>query len=225
MIRLSEDDSVPRVEDACERHMRLCKQVPGADKYRVSILPLLNDFKSKKIALEDAGKEVNAAQDMVWLSDYILDDCLRNLHGRSKEFDRSNPGSNTLTLLFPNGNITAVITMSDKDEPDAAHAIAQKVQSLGDTHVLAPYAAEIETAIGNCRIALAQQETAIRAEGEAKTALTISKVNLVRQYNAVYFKVAGDVDKNYAEKLFPQLRSKKKNDQDDSSATQTDSKN
>ncbi|HEY4788531.1 MAG TPA: hypothetical protein VIH57_20915 [Bacteroidales bacterium] len=29
MIRLAEDDSVPRVENAAERHMRLCSQIPG----------------------------------------------------------------------------------------------------------------------------------------------------------------------------------------------------
>lgn len=210
MIRLSEDDSVPRVEDACERHMRLCMQMRNADKYRTTIQPLFTDFESKKTAFENAGKEVNAAQDSVWLNDSILDDVLRDVHGRTKEYDRNHPGSDTAVLLFPDGNISAVITLSDKEEPDAAHGIAQKLVSLGQSHELYPLAAKIEEAVSNCRDALAQQVSALQAAGDAKTALSISKTMLVRQYNAGYFAAANDVSKSYAEKLFPQLRSSKK---------------
>ena len=126
-------------------------QVPGADKYRAIILPLFNDFKSKKTALDDASKEVNAAQDMVWLNDSMLDDCLRDVQGRAKEYDRNHAGSNTQTLLFPDGNISAIITLPDKQEPDAAHGVALKITSLGESHELYPLAARIESAVTACR--------------------------------------------------------------------------
>lgn len=210
MIRLSENDSVPRVEDGAERHMRLCNQTPNAEKYKAAILPHYNDFEEKIAKLRATEKEVSFAQDTVWLYDGALDNTLRDLGGRAKEFDRNNPGSNTAILLFPGGNISSIVTMPDKEEPDAAHSIAQKVVALGESHELYPYAAKIESAVADCRTALAQQVTAIQNQGDAKTALSISKVALVRQYNANYFVAASDVDKAFAEKLFPRLRPNKK---------------
>jgi hypothetical protein len=212
MVRLSENDSNPRVKDATERHMRLCNQNPKAEKYKQLIQSCYNDFEVKRIKLEEAQKDVNSAQDIVWLFDGVLDNLLRNLNGRAKEYDRNNLGSSTVVMLFPGGNITSVTTLPDKEEPDAAHAIAQKVIALGDTHELYPFAAKIEEAVTNCRSALAQQVKAIQNMGDAKTALNISKIALVRQYNANYFVAAGDINKEFAEKLFPQLRpAQKKN--------------
>lgn len=210
MIRLSENDSVPRVEDATERHIRLCNQTPNAEKYKAVIEPLYSDFEGKKAKLKETQKEVSYAQDTVWLYDGALDNSLRDLSGRAKEYDRNNPGSNTAVLLFPGGNVSSIVTMPDKDEPDAAHGIAQKVIALGESHELYPYAAKIENAVANCRTALAQQIAAIQNQGDAKTALSISKITLVRQYNANYFAAANDVDKSFAEKLFPRLRPNKK---------------
>jgi hypothetical protein len=86
--------------------------------------------------------------------------------------------------------------------------------------VLYPYAAKIESAVADCKDALAQQVAATRAEGDANTALVISKVALVRQYNAIYFTAASDVDKNYAEKLYPQLRPAKKKKEEPVTANQ-----
>ena len=92
----------------------------------------------------------------------------------------------------------------------ASHSIAQKVIALGQDHELFPFAAKIEDAVANCRTVLAQQVNALQNDGDAKTALSISKVALVEQYNANYFLAATDVDKDFAEGLFPRLRSGKK---------------
>lgn len=212
MLRLSEEDSVPRVEDGAERHMRLCTQNLNADKYRNAILPLFNDLIEKKVKLSECQKEVNWAQDMVWLYDQVLVNVLRDLSGRAKEFDRNNMGRKTATLIFPGGNVSEIVAMPDKDKPDAAHGIAQKVLSLGSSHELFPFTEKIEKVVADCRKALAQQVVALKSLGDAKTALSISKTALVRQYNANYFLAASDVDKNFAERLFPQLRpGKKKN--------------
>jgi hypothetical protein len=213
MYRLSENDSANRVKDAVERHMRLCTQNRNTEKYKTSIQPIYDDFGEKLKQLEAMQKEVNFAQDLVWLFDEALDNVLRDLNGRAKEFDRNNHGNNTANLLFPGGNITSIVTLPDKEEPDAAQGIAQKVMALGASHELNPFAAKIGEAVANCRTALAQQLTAFQNLGNAKTALSISKFALVRQYNASYFVAANDVDKVFAEKLYPRLRpAKKKND-------------
>jgi hypothetical protein len=55
--------------------------------------------------------------------------------------------------------------------------------------------------------------TAQQAEGNASIELVIAKLKLVRQYNANYFVAASDVDKWYAENLFPDLKTVKKTDE------------
>jgi hypothetical protein len=190
--------------------MRLCTQVPGGEKYGTSILPSYNDMMAKKAALKAAKKNVNSALDSVILFDTGLDDILRDVQGKAEAYDRKHPGSNTATLIFPNGNITPIITMPNEDEPEAAHGIAQKIQSLGAEHELYPNAALIEAAVVKCQTALKGRIDATTAHGEADTALYISKIMLVRKYNANYFVAANDVDKNFAEKLFPKLDPPKK---------------
>lgn len=214
MVRLSEDDSPARVEDATERHMRLCSQVKGGDKYRSLILPFYNDMVESRSSLDSLKKQVVASQDTIILRDSFLDDLIRDAQGRVKEFDRKNPGSNLLSLIFPGGIITPVITMPYHDEPATAHGIAMKIRSLGETHTLYPLAAEIDEAVEDCNLALKAEEGAIRAEGEGNIQLTLTKIKLVRQYNNNYFIAGNDVDKNYAEKLFPKLRNTGKKEDD-----------
>lgn len=210
MVQLSEDDSVPRVDDGSYRHMRLCTQVPNADKYGKNLLPTYNDLMAKKAALKTAQRNWNSALDTVKLFDTGLDDLLRDVQGKAQEYDRNHPGSNTAKLIFPGGNITPIVTMPDAEEPEAAHGLALKIKSLGAEHVLYPLAALIEAAVDKCKTALLQQTAATTALGEASTALAISKLTLVRKYNANYFVAANDVDKNFAEKLFPKLDPPKK---------------
>jgi hypothetical protein len=210
MVSLSEDDSNPRVEDAADRHMRLCTQNLNAEKYRNTILTLFNDFKGNATKLNDSQKEMNAAKDSVKLFELVIRNVLRDLSGRTKEFDRNHVGSKTATSIFPGGNISDIISKNDEVQPDVAHSIAQKVLSLGVSHELFPFAEKIEKAVADCRKALAQQVIADQNLGDSKTAMSISKVAVVRQYNANFFAAASDVDKTFAEKLFPQLRSTKK---------------
>jgi len=210
MIRLTDDDSVPRVEDATERHMRLCNQSNNAEKYKLTIQPIYNDFKVKILDLENAQKEIKSAQDIVWLCNGLLLNVLRDLNGRAKEYDRNNAGSKASALLFQIGNISEISKKSDKELPEIADSIAQKVIALGKSHELLPFADKIKVAVEKSNAALATQSVADKNENIAKTNLSISKHALVEQYNATYFTAASDVNKAFAENLYPQLRSAKK---------------
>jgi hypothetical protein len=205
MVRLTEDDSVPRVEDATERHMRLCAQTAGGEKYQKEIEPYYDALEVKITEHKTAQKNNTGALDIERLNKSILNDCLRDLQGRSKEFDRNHPGSNTVTFLFPDGNISSVVNLSDSDAPKEVHSITQKIISLGADHTLYPFAAQIETLIGKCKISLTNRETLAQAESDANTELVISKIALVNKYNGDFFVAASDVDKNFAEKLYPKL--------------------
>jgi hypothetical protein len=209
MIRLTNDDSLPRVDEAVDRHIRLCAQTKGAKKYEDIIKPLYTEFQTKMMAYRAAQRTSSATLDTIKLKNSVLDDTLRDAQGRVKEYDRNNPGSNQLSVIFPEG-VSAIVTMPDKDEPAAAEAIAKKIVSLGQQNELFPLVAKIEAAVRECQQSFEQQLVAQKAEGDANTDLVITKLKLVRQYNANYFLAASDVDKAYAEKLFPDIRPSKK---------------
>lgn len=215
MTSLFERDSIPRVLDAAERCMRLCRQNRNADKYEKSLIPSYNDMMEKNQQRIKAGNDCTAAYDLVRLFDLNLDDCLRKVHSRSKEYDRENPGSSTLTMLFPKGNITPVITMPLDEEPDEAEQIAQKLTALGEQHPLYPLAKEIIDAVADCRKALKAQEEVTKVYYQTRTAAELSKLALIRQYNGMYFVAASEVGKSFAERLFPQLSASSRTDDDE----------
>lgn len=214
MIRLTNDDSLPRVDEAADRHIRLCAQTKGAKKYEDLIKPVYTEFQTKLMAYRAAQRTCSAALDTIKLTNSVLDDTLRDAQGRVKEYDRNNPGSNQLSVIFPEG-VTPIIYMPDKDEPAAASAIAKKIASLGQQTELYPLVAKIEAAVAECQKSFEQQLAAQKAEGDANTDLVIVKLKLVRQYNANYFLAATDVDKNYAEKLFPVIKTSKKGEDEE----------
>jgi hypothetical protein len=221
MIKLTDDDSVPRVEDAVERHMRLCSQNPGGDKYKTIILPSYNDIEAKILAHKLAAKNASGALDSIRLSNSVLNDVIRDVQCRAKEYDRNNAGSHMADIIFPGGNITPIISTSDEYEPELAHGVAQRILSLGKDHALYSNAATIETAVTVCKAALAQRKVADDATTDAWTALILSKNALGERYNANYFLAATDVNKEYAEKLFPKIDPPKKKKSSTTTTTTT----
>ncbi|HEX3006918.1 MAG TPA: hypothetical protein VHO90_04820 [Bacteroidales bacterium] len=209
MVRLTDDDSYPRVEDASERHMRLCTQNVNGQKYSNLLKLFYDDFEEKSTAYKKAAKESTFAFDTGKLRNAELDGVLRDVNGRAKEYDRNHPGNSLEKMLFPDG-LTEVVDMPDAAEPEEARSISQKIKSLGAEHVLFPYAALLDAAITACETAFTGIVTANKAEGNAKTDFEITKLKLVKQYNDNFFIAAHDNGKFYAEKLFPKLRKPKK---------------
>lgn len=221
MIRLTNEDSLPRVDEAVDRHIRLCAQTKGAKKYEDLIKPTYTEFQTQWLAFRAARRSNSAALDTVKLKNSVLDDSLRDLQGRSKEYDRNNPGTNLHTLLFPEG-LSPVIYMPDKDEPAAAASIAKKLASQGQQHELFPFVAKIEAAVAECQQSFEQQLLTQKAEGDTHTGLVITKLKLVRLYNSNYFIAATDVDKTFADKLFPALKVAKKGDNTENTEEKAD---
>lgn len=215
MYHLTENDSFPFVKDAAERHIRLCHQNKGGDKYATLIQGVVDNLSTKLTVRDTARKAVSSAGDTAWLADRMLDDVIRKFQGRAKEYDLANPGSNTLNLVLPEGNITSLINEPLEEEPTKANAVALKIKSLGETHTLYPLAAEIESAVTVCNEKLKIRNEAEKAFSEATAIAEIAKAAVVEQYNNTYHKAASEVDKNYAEKLFPRLRPKTKKEEEE----------
>jgi hypothetical protein len=210
MYHLTDNDSFPFVKDAAERHIRLCHQNIGGDSYTAAVEAPLTDLSTKLNTRELARKAVSNAGDTAWLADRMLDDILRKLQGRAKEYDLANPGSHTLELLLPKGNISDLINETLEEEPGKAHQVALKIKTLGSTHPLYTIAAEIDAAVDNCNAKIKLRDDAQKVYDEANASAEVAKVALIKEYNNNYHKAASDVDRYFAEKLFPRLHPKPK---------------
>lgn len=214
MQNLLINDSLPKHLDSGLRHMQLCRQNKGGEKYLNAIEPHYNDLSEKADALKTSSLNRVVAKDTVRLKDLLLDDELRKLHNRAKEYDKDFPGSKLTVLLFPLGKISSTISKGYDKEPEIADQIVLKVESLGETHPLYPMAAAIRTAISGCKDALEGHKQAEEAEATAKTIIDLSKANFRKAYSDNYHLAAQDTDKRYAEKLFPKVRASSKGEEE-----------
>lgn len=208
--------SAGKCMNATSRHMRLCRQIPGAAKYELAIMPYHTELKSKDEALEAANEDISAAHDTVNLRDTLLDELLIKINHRCEDYDNEHPGSFTRTTLFPNGNYSEITGMNKYKEPGKALEIAEKIVSFGETHPIYPFAAEIKTAVAASDKSVNDEENAVKAAALAKANMEIAKLALIRKYNGNYYTAADEGGKAFAESLFPDLGgTKDKNDDGD----------
>lgn len=219
MFQLTDKDSFPFVDDSVDRHVRLCAQIVGGDKYSAAINVPYDNLIGKLDARKKARRNVSGAIDIIELHNDAVNSVIRKVQGRAKEFDSANLGAKTAVFLLPNGNITPVIEEKTKDKPEKAHEIALKISSLGNTHTLFPLAAELDEAANALTAKLKLKGDAEKAYLTANTEAYVAKVALVKQYNANYFDAAHDVSKEYAEKLFPRIIRRPDNDDKDNGIT------
>jgi hypothetical protein len=205
MQNLLESHSLAKHQNAAWRHMQLCRQNKKGEMFIARIEPSYNDLDEKGSILKQANKNRVAANDTVRLKDLFLDDELRKLHNRAKEYDREHPGQHVATMLFPKGKITPIVSMSNNAQPEKVSQIIKKLKSLGSDHELYSFVKTISNGVSDCNNALKAYGESIEIANSAKTDVELSKANLRRQYTASYFEAAGLYGKNYAERLFPIL--------------------
>ncbi len=208
MNYLKEYDSPEKVENGTMRHISLCRQTPGGEKFESLMKPVFGDFQLKRTALQMAGNNKDMATDIVYLCIGTLDDNIRKVQARAKEFDRENMTEIT-AMIFPKGNISDIVNAPIRKEPDLALVIAQKIESLGNAHALYPLAAEIRAQVEKCKAAFADEAEKIKLVGQAEVEVTLAKLAVIKQYSSNYFIAAQDHGKQYAENLFPKLYTRK----------------
>lgn len=212
MVTLKESDSAAFMLDATDRHAHLCRQTPKGATYETNVAPAYNELKAKNDARILAEKETSKSLDLVRLADRTMDDIMRKLHNRSAEHDRDNPGAKTLTQLFPEGKLLEVTNLPYEKETDFCLVIAQKIETFGSSHALYPFVAQIQQQAQTCKAAIEGHKASIKTEAAAWADEQIAKFALMRQYNNNYYLAATDFDKAFAESLFPNIRSGKKDD-------------
>lgn len=185
-----------------KRHMRLCRQIPGAETLATAIEPSYNELVAKVAATALAGEECDNKRDQVLLKDAILDDKVRDLMEACKKSDRDTPGQSVTTTLFP-GGLSGVIYAPLETEPTEVEKLILGIRNLGESHALAAQIEPLQTAVDACKEALTGLNAAITAEKTAEAMENIAKVNLARQYEQNLYSAETKFGKRYANRFFP----------------------
>lgn len=200
---LNDNESTDRHLDSIRRHMRLCKQVKGAEKLAADIEPAYQDLLQKQAATQAKFDARQYALDDSIMRDADLDDSVRTAFERATQFDRENPGAQVLLKIFPEGTFSEITRVERTQEPDVVEQLAVRVESLGDQHSLKPLAAALRAKVEVSRAANAAYFEAIRNQKLAEADEEIAQANLRRQYEFNYLEARKMLGRAAAERLFP----------------------
>jgi hypothetical protein len=197
--------SVAKMLKIVKRHFRLSKQVFNDTALAAQMQPAVETLKGKMALLEEKTEAQENAYDDLVLADRLADDIVRDVFGQCAMFDRNNPGSNLLNTIFPDGTYGDIVRMEYTHEVVEMKNIATRLQNLGETHELYPWAAQLLEKAGGVEQAMLSLNTAIKDEAVAMGEIRIAKEELVRKYEVNYLDARKKYGKTNAEKLFPKF--------------------
>jgi hypothetical protein len=201
--------------NAVRRHMRLCRQVKGGEQYAARIEAYQKDLEERQKITIKAIQDKESASDDVTLYDTDLDNSIRTLHEKCKQFDRDNTGRPVLNQLFTDGKLSTIIYAHVENEPDMADQLLTRLAALGASHPLNEQSPAIKTNIEKCRAALSIYHDAIKLQKAAEAVEEISKSNLRRQYEFNFLDLSKELGKNAANRLFPVISSSSRTSPDE----------
>ncbi len=200
---LSDRESTDRHLDSTRRHIRLCKQVKGAEQLAANIEPAYRDLLQKQAATRAKLEAREDAHDDAILRDADLDDAVRTTFERVKQFDRENPGAQVLLKIFPQGRFSDITRAERAKEPDVVEEVATRLASLGEKHPLNAIAVDLRAKVETARASNAAFLEAIRNQKLAEAEEEIAQANLRRQYEFNYLDARKTLGRAMAERLFP----------------------
>ena len=192
------------------RHQRLCKQVPGAEKFATAIQPVVDKLKEKHQISVNAFDDKGAAYDNVVLKDTVLDDVIRDISDTAKLYDRKQMDRGIYTTLFPDGKTTTITNASLGKEPDKAENLLLRFSIFEEGNPMLTQMAPLTTAIADTRLALTGYEQAITDEKKALADEAMAQEDVIRQYEFNFLDASKLFGKKYTNRLFPKTPKPKK---------------
>jgi len=202
-----------------KRHIRLARQIKGAEDLVTAIEPLYNELAAKAANTISVTGETEFKRDLLAFADVSLDDKVRDVYEAGKKYDRDHPGIPVTNLLFPDG-ISPIIYAPAESEPTLVEKLILGIQSLGE-HPLAEYIASLQAAVDNSKTAIGELRAAITDEKMAEALESIAKVYLIRHYRVEFiYSASSKFGKAFANRLFPAVNPTSKSGAEKSSDTQ-----
>jgi hypothetical protein len=196
------------------RHIRLCGQVKGGAPYAQAIQPKLNNLLQKE-QKETAADEVyeNTYDDLI-LKDSELDNAVRTLYERSRQYDRENAG-NVSVLLFPDLTFSDIVNMPYSEEPKKVSSLIQKLGTLDANHELRALADTLQQKVNAVNSALSARQKAADSVRRCQVDKELAKNEVRAQYEDNYLEARRTLGRQVAESLFPKVPSKSSKKQED----------
>jgi hypothetical protein len=207
-------DSLALHKRLTRRHIRLCGQVKGGAPFAQAILPKLDDLLKKEQALSAAVEMSENTYDDLVLKDSELDNAVRTLFERSRQYDREN-GGNVSVLLFPDLTFSDIVNMPYSEEPKKVSALIQKLETLEQGHELRSLIIGIQQKINTVNVALDARQHAADNVRRCQVEVELSKNEIRAQYETNYLDARKLLGKQIAESLFPKVVNRKNRGEED----------
>lgn len=202
---IAESRSSETHESICNRHVRLCQRTKGTDPLIQNISPLIVNLTNKRLETQKCKQRKEEMNDGVILANSMMDDEVRTLHEKCKQYDREHPGSQLVKRIFPDGKLSEIIRASLKSQAMEMGQLIVRLNTLEQEHPLRTAIAPLAESISKEQEA---QQLYREAIGQWKAAIAeedIAKAELRKQYEHNYLDAVKLFGKRFAQRLFPKL--------------------
>lgn len=207
MIR--EKDSSSMCISICRRHCRLSKQNSYISKDIDTLTKLCNSLKIKEQDRITAQTTCMDQYDDIINKDYELNDMIRTIFEKCKQYDREHMFDQVLEHLFPTKTYGYLLRQNRHKQLVHLEKIVTKLKSLGESHGLYPLVDRLQKQMQSIAQSIALHKNALRMVQAAKAQEQIAKERVCTQYAVNYFNACAQMGKKRAARLFPKRISRK----------------
>jgi hypothetical protein len=205
---LYKQDTLALHKRLTRRHIRLCGQVKDGAQYAQAIQPKLDKLLQAEQALSAANEVSENTYDDLVLKDSILDNAVRTLFERSKQYDRENGGTTSI-LLFPDLTFSDIINISYSEEPKKVSNLIQKLETLDQGHELRSLIDGLQQKVNAVNNVLEARKQAAENVRRCQVEAELAKNEVRAQFEVNYLDARKYLGKQIAESLFPKIMNRK----------------
>ena len=206
---LNSNDSASRCLNNVRRHQRLNKRVVNDEELINNIQPEYDTLEQKKNVADEKEMIRENAYDDLLLADRNLDDTLRTVFEKCKQYDRDHMSERVLISVFPDETFGDIVRLPFVKEVLEVERIITRIEGLGSDHALASLGKDIRTKATTCNNAIKAVDNAIRDTKMAEAEVDIAKEALIRKYESNYLDARKKYGRTTANKLFPRMYNSK----------------
>lgn len=205
---LSKIDSATRATRAVRRHLRLSRRQPDAEAKRIAER-IIGPLTALERALDKASSAADAAQDAFddwYQEDQLLDQYVRKLGFRCREWDASRPADQTSARVFGGMTPSEVTRAPRHKQPDLVAQIVVRGRELPEGHSGRELLGDLERLAASSRSAHRAYLDAEQRAGAARAEVDIARLTVIRAYRDNYIDIERACGRDVAEACFPLLR-------------------
>lgn len=209
---LLQRDSAAKVKRAVRRHLRLVRR-SGDDKSIAVAQRIAKPLAVLEEAMEAASKAVEAAEDAFddWNQDDArLDQLVRRLHLRCREWDIAHSGARTTERVFADLTPSEITYAPRHKEPELVAKLLVRALDLSEDHPALPLLNDLKRASEASRSSQHAYVDAQQRLAEASASVQMAKAALVRAYRDNFIDIERACGVELAEGAFPTLRRPRK---------------